>query len=912
MPAKQLIVLPTQGIGSSVCLGHDVQLRSRIHADRHVNDEWNVRRVGSARPKTTLLFLCVVLMFCFSAITVSPAQTLTTLTSFNGTDGAGPWSLVQGVDGNFYGTTQDGGATNVHCSTAGCGTVFKVTPTGTLTTLYSFCAQGGNSCPDGDLPYAGLVQGADGNFYGTTNQGGANCLNNGGCGTFFKITPTGTLTTLYSFTGGANGSAPFGNLVQAANGNFYGTTALSGANNAGTVFTITPAGALTTLYSFCARSGCADGQYPYAGLVQGTDGNFYGTTYAGGTAGTNGPSGTLFKITPTGQLTTLHSFCANGPGGGCPDGYYPHAGLVQALDGNFYGTTTGGGAHDLGIIFKITSAGTLTTLYSFTGAADGFGPSAALVQATDGNFYGTAGGGGTGGRGTVFGVTSTGVLVALHSFCTQPNCQDGGGPAAAVVQATDGSFYGTTSSLGAGGGGTVYKMNVGLNPFVVTQPASGLVGTPITILGTHLTGATGVTFNGTRATILTNTGSAITTTVPVGATTGTVQVALPGGTLSSNQVFQVNGPFQFVPVTPCRLLDTRQAGGPIPGGTSESFTLPGAGGCNIPTSAAVYSLNVTVAPRGPLGYLTIWPQGEIQPQVSTMNSPDGRIKANAVIVPGSNNQVSVYVTDTTDLILDVDGYFTAQSLDNLQFFPLPPCRVVDTRGSNGPLGGPRLEAQQERDFPVGSSNCIIPSGIPPVAYSLNLTAVPNPHHQPLGYLTVWTAGQPRPLASTLNNPTATLVANAAIVLAGDHGAVAVYPSATTDLLIDINGYYAEPAQGGYPYYSVAPCRAFDSRSQNGPPFTGELTVNIAGSPCSPPANAAAYVFNATVPPSPTLGYLTLWADGQQQPVVSTLNAQDGFVTSNMAVVPNTNGSTDAYAGSGTTQLILDISGYFAP
>jgi uncharacterized repeat protein (TIGR03803 family) len=234
MPAKQLIVPPTQGSGSSVCFGRDVQLRSRIDA------------------KTTLWFLCVVLMFCLNAITVLPAQTLTTLTSFNRTDGSGPWSLVQGIDGNFYGTTQIGGATNAHCS-GGCGTVFKITSTGTLTTLYSFCAQGGNSCPDGDSPYAGLVQGADGNLYGTTNQGGADCIDNGGCGTFFEITPAGTLTTLYSFTGGANGSAPFGGLVQAANGSFYGTTALGGAHNAGTVFTITPAGALTTLYSFCTH-----------------------------------------------------------------------------------------------------------------------------------------------------------------------------------------------------------------------------------------------------------------------------------------------------------------------------------------------------------------------------------------------------------------------------------------------------------------------------------------------------------------------------------------------------------------------------------------------------------------------------------------------------------------------------------
>jgi uncharacterized repeat protein (TIGR03803 family) len=874
------------------------------------------RSASSTRPGVA----SIVFSFCLLAAVVSPAQTLTTLASFNGANGAGALSLVQGTDGNFYGTTQVGGANNIHCSTAGCGTVFKITLTGTLTTLYSFCAQGGNSCPDGDLPYAGLVQGADGNFYGTTAQGGANCADNNGCGTVFKITATGTLTTLYSFSGAPDGAEPFGALVQGADGNFYGTTALAGVNSAGTVFKITPAGTLTTLYSFCAQSGCADGQYPYAGLVQGADGNFYGTTYSGG-IGNNGPSGTVFKISSTGQLTTLHSFCANGQAGGCPDGYYPYSALVQALDGNFYGTASGGGAHDLGIVFKISPTGTLTTLYSFTGQADGAAPHAGLVPAADGNFYGTTLVGGTGNGGTIFGVTSTGVLVALHGFCSQPQCQDGGGPLAGVMQSTSGSFYGTTGGGGADNHGTVYSFNTGLTPFVLTQPASGAVGAAVTILGTNLTGATGVTFNGTTATILTNTGSAITTTVPLGATSGTVQVALPGGTLSTTGVFQVNGPFQFVAVTPCRLLDTRQNGGPIPGGTTESFIVPSSGGCGIPTSAAAYSLNVTVSPHGPLGYLTIWPEGEIQPYVSTMNSLDGRIKANAVIVPASNNAVSVYVTDTTDVILDINGYFTAQTLNNLQFFPLPPCRVVDTRGSNGPLGGPRLEAQQERDFPVLSSTCFIPNGIGPVAYSLNFTAIPNPRHQPLGYLTVWATGSPQPPTSTLNNPTATVVANAAIVDVGNLGDIAVYPSDTTDLLIDINGYFAIPWDGGYPYYPVSPCRAFDSRNNNGHPFTGEIVVPIATSPCAPPANAAGYVFNATVVPTSSLGYLTLWPDQSQsgQPVVSTLNAYDGFITSNMAIVQNLDGSTDAFAGmgnpgpgSGYTQLILDISGYFAP
>jgi len=328
---------------------------------------------------------------------------------------------------------------------------------------------------------------------------------------------------------------------------------------------------------------------------------------------------------------------------------------------------------------------------------------------------------------------------------------------------------------------------------------------------------------------------------------------------------------------------------------------------------------VTVVPHRPLNYLTIWPAGQTQPLVSTMNSPDGRIKANAAIVPaGNQTAVSVYVTDTTDVILDIDGYFAPASSQTLQFYPLTPCRVIDTREATGDLGGPYLQAQEERDFPVLESTCI-PSGVSISAYSMNFTVVPHQAGQPLGYLTVWPQGQPQPTVSTLNNPTATVVANAAIVPAGNNGAIATYAYNDTELIVDINGYFAAPGQNGYSFYPVTPCRAFDSRANHGQPFTGQITVPISTSPCAPPGNAGGYVFNATVVPSASLGYLTLWPDPQRQPVVSALNAYDGSITSNMAIVPNADGSTDAFAapgypgqGSGYTQLILDISGYFAP
>jgi len=327
-----------------------------------------------------------------------------------------------------------------------------------------------------------------------------------------------------------------------------------------------------------------------------------------------------------------------------------------------------------------------------------------------------------------------------------------------------------------------------------------------------------------------------------------------------------------------------------------------------------YSLNVTVVPTGSLGYLTIWPTGQGQPLVSTLNSIDGRVKANAAIVPGGtpSGSVSVYVTQTTDVILDINGYFIPSSSSTLAFYPLTPCRVVDTRDSHQPqgLGPPSLADMEVRDLPVLTSPCL--QGVSsPQAYSFNVTVVPV-NGQPLNYLTVWPSDQDQPYVSTLNNPTATVVANGAIVpAAANNGNIKVFAYNSTDVIMDINGYFAAPAQNGYSFYAVTPCRVYDSRDNNGQPFQGERTVSVVSSQCAPPSSATAYVLNATVVPSGFLDYLTLWPDSEQQPVVSTLNAYDGFITSNLAIVPNLNGSLDAYA-SQLTQLILDISGYFAP
>jgi hypothetical protein len=366
----------------------------------------------------------------------------------------------------------------------------------------------------------------------------------------------------------------------------------------------------------------------------------------------------------------------------------------------------------------------------------------------------------------------------------------------------------------------------------------------------------------------------------------------------------------FVPVTPCRVVDTRNASGALGGpsiasGASRDFAIPN-GSCGIPANATAYSLNVTVVPQGPLGYLTVWPTGLPQPLASVLNS-DGRIKANAAIVPaGSNGAVSVFATNTTDVILDIDGYFVPEgSSGALALYPLAPCRVADTRNSSGALGGPSLAANSFRTFPILSSACNVPSTAQ--AYSLNFTAVP---YGSLGYLTAWPSGLPQPYVSSLNDPTGTLAANAVIVPAGASGSVNVFSTDETNLVIDTNGYFAAPGVGGLSLYTIPPCRVLDTRQSPGSPITS-LTVNVLASSCGVPSSAQAYVFNATVVPAGSLGFVTLWPNGQPQPLASTLNAADGAITSNMAIVPTANGSIDAFASS-PTHLVLDISGYFAP
>jgi hypothetical protein len=369
----------------------------------------------------------------------------------------------------------------------------------------------------------------------------------------------------------------------------------------------------------------------------------------------------------------------------------------------------------------------------------------------------------------------------------------------------------------------------------------------------------------------------------------------------------------FVPVTPCRVADTRLTPGPfgapfLAANSTRGFTIPSSS-CNIPATAQAYSVNATVVPHGPLGFLTVFPCGQTLPLASTLNAIDGRVKAAAAIVPaGTNGDLCFFATNDTELVLDINGYFVPNSGPTaLAFFPVTPCRLVDTRLAAGSLGGPAIAGNTARTFPILSGPCNLPATAQ--AYSMNFTAVPQ---GPLGFLTTWPAGQPQPLVSTLNANLGGVTANSAVVPAGANGDISVFVSNPSDVVIDINGYFAPPAAGGLSLYPLTPCRVLDTRNAPGSPtFNGSLDVSVMLSGCGAPAAAQSYVLNATVVPPAPFGFLTLWPQGTPRPLVSTLNAVDGAITSNMAIVPTTNGLISGF-GSQSVHLILDMSGYFAP
>lgn len=466
--------------------------------------------------------VCSVTFLCLLSTIPLHAQVFNVLGSFDGTNGEQPWAaVVQGIDGNFYGTTASGGA-------FGQGAIFKVASDGTVTGLYSFCPQ--SKCPDGRQPDAALIQATNGNFYGTTTFGGID----GNDGTIFRITPQGKFTSLYEFctqSGCPDGRTLYGGLIQGTDGNLYGTTNEGGDLNCfapygcGTVFKITLTGKLTVLHTFHP----GEGGESFATVVQATDGNFYGTTEIGGEY----DSGTVFRVTPSGVFTTLYDFCAQEL---CVDGAGPRGPLMQASDGNLYGTTSSGGeSPSEGTVFRITPRGALTVLHSFT-ISDGSNPYDGLVEGTDGKLYGTTPQGGNVNDGTAFSITFDGTFTMLFNFGFLTNSGSTPNP---VIQGTDGKFYGTTMSGGADNDGEIFTLDVGLGPFVSLPRPFGKVGTQTFIQGQGLTDTKRVSFGGTPAIFKIVSDTLLNAKVPAGATSGLVTVTTASDKLKSNVPFRV-------------------------------------------------------------------------------------------------------------------------------------------------------------------------------------------------------------------------------------------------------------------------------------------------------------------------------------------------------------------------------------
>jgi uncharacterized repeat protein (TIGR03803 family) len=450
---------------------------------------------------------CLLSGICLALAIHAPAQTFTILQNFEQSDPTS--ALVQGLNGNFYGT-MGGGEIGFE------GNVYTLTPSGTYTAIAGPCC----------YSYAPVVLASNGYFYGSTQQGGT-----GGEGSIYRMTASGAVSTLYSFcvTTCGDSSDPQGPLVQLGNGDLYGA-------NITTIFKITLAGELTTLYDFC-NPNCNEGVTTPSGLVLGSDGNFYGVTSS------SQNDGTVFKMTPSGTVTTLHAFSGT-------DGSSPVGPLVQATNGYLYGVTRSGGTGvnracgsigtGCGTIFKISSTGAFTTLHEFAGS-DGASPAAGLVLASDGNLYGTAyaGGNNTNNAGTVFVVSPSGAFATLYDFCSQTDCLDGNSPFMPLLQATNGTLYGTTRLGGTQTNGIFFSLSRGLRPFVQPIPAQGNAGTNVLILGNGLTGATNVTFDGVSAAFSVVSDTEMTATVPTGAATGAVVVTTPSASLESKVAFRV-------------------------------------------------------------------------------------------------------------------------------------------------------------------------------------------------------------------------------------------------------------------------------------------------------------------------------------------------------------------------------------
>ncbi|SRR5579871_375040 len=494
--------------------------------------------------KRCVMFAAILAISMIAFGIDSPAQTFTTLVDFNGFNGEEPYlgPITQGVDGAIYGTTESGGANCTPNDSYGCGSIFRMTSTGQLSAIRLTEAQG-------YIPISGLLFATNGSAYGTSEFGGPNIHCNGGfnaCGTIYQVDPSGLVTVVYDFCGQTecvDGAEPWGPLVEGFDGNFYGTTKAGGAYDVCTVFKITKSGILTTLHSFCPQIPCQDGSEMQSALIQNSDGIFYGATEFGGNAECPDLGcGTIFRITPNGTFTTIHKF--NGHDG------WDISGLNQGNDGNFYGTTFLGGdltcdpPRGCGVVFSIAPSGTFHVLHEFE-LTDGVGPVAGLTWANDGNLYGTTSGYDTYGHriksSTIFRISPGGTLTTLYIFTDA----DGVRPTSSLLQSTTGILYGTTLVGGnlkcnhKEGCGTVFSFDLGLQPFISFVQRFGKVNLLIGILGQGFTGTTSVTLNGTPANFTVVSDTFIKATVPAGATTGYVTVTTPSGTLTSNVPFYV-------------------------------------------------------------------------------------------------------------------------------------------------------------------------------------------------------------------------------------------------------------------------------------------------------------------------------------------------------------------------------------
>jgi uncharacterized repeat protein (TIGR03803 family) len=578
-------------------------------------------------PTTVLSMIAVVLLL---AAVGASAQTYKML--YNYPIGSGSYSgitypqvMSQGRDGNLYSTIENDGTKNV-------GTVYMMTTGGTLSTVYSFCQL--TSCTDGGYPWGGVTLGFDGNFYGTTQGYGTH-----GAGTVFKVTPTGTLTTLWNFANGTDDSAPIYTTVLGQDGNMYGVSEEQYNGQNGAFFKVSAVGVFKVLKDFNYTNG-ASPNLP----IQGIDGNFYGTTQVGGDPTCK--CGTIYKATPAGAITVLHTFK------GYPnDGNRPIGILVQGSDGSFYGTTyKGGTTNGNGTVFKITPAGVYTLLYSFNygnGNYDAQLPAAGLTLGTDGNFYGVASAGGTKNAGAIFKITSAGAESVLYNFCSV-TCTDGFGPATPLVLHTDGKFYGNTNGNSLGGS-VFYSFDVGFKPLVDLVTWSAKVGKTVEILGQGFTGTTKVSFNGVDAAFNNVSDTYMTATVPAGATTGTLIVTTFTQTMHSNRAFLVTPQIKsFTPTSgivgtsvTITGVSLTQATKVTIGGKPASFTVNSDTQVTATVPAGAKTGKITITTAG--GIATSAAAFKVVPSISSFTPTSGPV-GTAVTITGNSFTGTTQVT----------------------------------------------------------------------------------------------------------------------------------------------------------------------------------------------------------------------------------------------------------------------------